>query len=429
MKKLMIVAVAALLGLSWWTTFSSAVQKPAEYQSYLAEAQKNEKKGIYYDAILNYQKALEYHPENMDIYLKIAEAYKNLGDENGFIQACTQAMNLEGDGEQAVMILADYYLEKGQKGDAIALLQAQIQQQESNGSLRAKLNSLAGGFDYIGEEYDEISNACGSCMLVKSGEDLGITDLQGNVVIRAQYEQMGMFGENGFAPVQKDGTWYYIDTNNYKRRQPDEEYEFLGVCNQGAIPAKKDGKWGYLNEDFQPVTKFEYDGATPFLNGLAALKKGEKWAIINTELKAVTDLGFDDIVCDDWGFCSRNGVVFAKIGEKYYLINSEGVQIGDEYDAVSPFLSSGPAAVMQAGKWGFVSSKGDQVLKCMFENASAFSELGYAPVCSGGKWGFIKENGDFVVEPQFEGAKTFNKEGAAPVKENGKWKLIQLDIY
>ena len=29
MKKLMIVAVAALLGLSWWTTFSSAVQKPA----------------------------------------------------------------------------------------------------------------------------------------------------------------------------------------------------------------------------------------------------------------------------------------------------------------------------------------------------------------------------------------------------------------
>ena len=116
MKKLMIVAVAALLGLSWWTTFSSAVQKPAEYQSYLAEAQKNEKKGIYYDAILNYQKALEYHPENMDIYLKIAEAYKNLGDENGFIQACTQAMNLEGDGEQAVMILADYYLEKGQKG-------------------------------------------------------------------------------------------------------------------------------------------------------------------------------------------------------------------------------------------------------------------------------------------------------------------------
>ena len=55
MKKLMIVAVAALLGLSWWTTFSSAVQKPAEYQSYLAEAQKNEKKGIYYDAILYYQ--------------------------------------------------------------------------------------------------------------------------------------------------------------------------------------------------------------------------------------------------------------------------------------------------------------------------------------------------------------------------------------
>ena len=33
---------------------------------------------------------------------------------------------------------------------------------------------------------------------------------------------------------------------------------------------------------------------------------------------------------------------FCKIGEKYYLINSEGVQIGDEYDAVSPFCHPVP---------------------------------------------------------------------------------------
>lgn len=111
------------------------------------------------------------------------------------------------------------------------------------------------------------------------------------------------------------------------------------------------------------------------------------------------------------------------------MINKDGIQIGESYDSVMPFVSADPAAVMQAGKWGFVSSEGKRVLQGAFENAGSFSEIGYAPASSGGKWGFIKENGDFVIDPQFEGAKAFNQNGIAPVKENGKWRLIQLDIY
>ena len=76
-------------------------------------------------------------------------------------------------------------------------------------------------------------------MRITSGEDVGILDEDGNSVIRAEYQYIGMFGENGFAPVEKDGEWYYIDTNGYKRRQPDETYEYLGTFNEGVLPAKK----------------------------------------------------------------------------------------------------------------------------------------------------------------------------------------------
>ena len=145
------------------------------------------------------------------------------------------------------------------------------------------------------------------------------------------------------------------------------------------------------------------------LNGIAAVKKDEKWALIDKDLKIITDFGFDDVVRDAWGFCSRNGVVFVKTGEQYQLLNSSGVQIGENYEAVSPFISQNPAAVQQAGKWGFVSSEGEKVLD--------------------ESWGFIKSNGDFVVNPQFADAKNFNSSGIAPVLSEGKWKLIQLDIY
>ena len=74
MKKLMIAAMVILLGLSWWVTFSAVTEKPMEYRRHLAEAQKYEDKGIYYDAVLEYQKALEFNPDNANIYLKMVPA-------------------------------------------------------------------------------------------------------------------------------------------------------------------------------------------------------------------------------------------------------------------------------------------------------------------------------------------------------------------
>ena len=55
-----------------------------------------------------------------------SEDYKNLGDESGFVDACNSAISIDGDNEQAIMILADYYVEQDEKKDAIALLKKYI---------------------------------------------------------------------------------------------------------------------------------------------------------------------------------------------------------------------------------------------------------------------------------------------------------------
>ena len=266
---------------------------------------------------------------------------------------------------------------------------------------------------------------------MRSGDLYGFLDMEGQEIIRAQYQSVGLFGDWNFAPVKKEDQSYYIDTNNYKRRQPEETYEILGVEKQGIIPAKKDGKWGYLNKEFQPLTDFVYDAATPVLEGIGAVCQGEKWALINTEMKFETDFIFSDVIRDEWGFCSRNGVIFVKSGDQYVLVDTEGKQIGTEkYDMASPFVSDKPAAVMQNGKWGFVSLDGEKILECMFQGAKSFSGIGYAPVQNEDEaWEYIKQNGDVLIQPQFEDAKVFNSEGFAPVKTDGTWKLIKMDIY
>ena len=104
-------------------------------------------------------------------------------------------------------------------------------------------------------------------------------------------------------------------------------------------------------------------------------------------------------------------MAFVKSGEQYILVDAEGKQLGSEsYEVAYPFVSDQPAAVMQSGKWGFVSIDGSKTLECMFAGAKSFSGIGYAPVQTDDGWGYIKQNGDIAVQPQFEDEKHLTAE-------------------
>lgn len=322
MKKLVVVAMIFLLGTAWWSTIDNFGVKKAEYRQHIAAAEKYEKQQIYYDAVLEYKNALEENPNQSELWIKIAQDYRNLGSDDEFEEACNQAISLEDDKHEALFMLTDYYLEEGRREDAIALLKRQAEKTKYNGDIKEKLQSLAGDVQTVSADYDEISTECSGYMYVKSGDLYGFLNSSGQEILRPEYQSVGLFGDWGVAPVQKDGESYYIDTNNYKRRQPEEAYQYLGTEKQGIIPAEKDGKWGYLNRQFQPLTEFIYDAATPILDGFGAVKQGESWALIGDDLQMATDFVFSDVLQDEWGFCSRNGVAFVKSGEQYILVDS-----------------------------------------------------------------------------------------------------------
>ena len=429
MKKMVIAAVLLLLGGAWYSAVSNYIEKPQEYQKLLKNAQEMEAKGIYYDAILDYQEALKYNLKNVNLYYKIAEAYEQLGEDENYEQMMLEAINLEKDNEEAVLTLTDHYLALDKKEDAIALLKGQIKKNGSE-SLNAKLQTLAGGYTRYSQEYEYISNPCIGYMKVQMNSQMGLVDATGKTVIWPQYNDIGVFGSNNFAPVKTENETYFIDENNYKRRVADVDCQELGIANEGVIPACQNGKWGYLNFDLQPVTEFVYDAATPVFSSMAAVCKDGKWALVDAKLNQITEFEFDDVIRDDWGFCSRNGVVFAKSSDAYRLINSEGLQIGkDTFENARAFVSDQPAAVQKDGKWGFVSISGELVQECRYQDADSFSEIGYAPVEENDLWGYIKGNGDYLITPVFDGAKCFTGKGLAPVMNNGTWSFIQLDIF
>ena len=107
---------------------------------------------------------------------------------------------------------------------------------------------------------------------------------------------------------------------------------------------------------------------------------------------------------------------------KYGFINTKGEQVVEcEFDWISDF-SEGLAKVEKDGKWGYINTKGEQVIECKFDYAEYFSE-GLARVEKDGKSGYINTKGEQVIECKFDYAWGFSK-GLALVEKDDKWGYI-----
>ena len=66
-----------------------------------------------------------------------------------------------------------------------------------------------------------------------------------------------------------------------------------------------------------------------------------------------------------------------------------------EFDGVGSF-NEGFAAVKKDGKYGYINTKGEQIVECKFDNGGDFNE-GFAVVKKDGKWGYINTKGCSVI--------------------------------
>lgn len=126
----------------------------------------------------------------------------------------------------------------------------------------------------------------------------------------------------GFAWVEKDGKWGYINTKG----EQIVECEFYGGWyfndfkdfNEGFASVKKDYKWGYINTKGEQAIECKFDYANDFNEGLASVKKDGKYGYINTKGEQVIECKFD---CA-WNF--SEGFAKVKKDGEYGYINSKG---------------------------------------------------------------------------------------------------------
>lgn len=231
-------------------------------------------------------------------------------------------------------------------------------------------------------------------------------------------------GPKGVMAVVKNRKYGFIDINGNILSPP--QWDIIRSVSDGMVQVMRGGTYegsnaqiGFLDISTGNIVGLgQWDWATDFHEGMAAVSQSDKWAYMDKTGKIVSppqwsrEIGGASFVRD----YSEGLVAVSKDGKCGYLDKTGKIVIPLQWDSAGDF-KEGMAAVSKGGKVGFIDKNGKVIIQPQYDGVNNFSE-GMAAVAKNGKWGYIDKTGKVVVPLQWKEAGDF-KDGTAVVGNSG----------
>ncbi len=226
-----------------------------------------------------------------------------------------------------------------------------------------------------------------------------------------------------FLPVKENSKWGYI--NEFGQEMIKPEFEEASLFSEGLAAVSVNGKYGYINKAGKTIIDFLFLDAEPFKNGSAIVKKDSVYGLISKngtfliqpqyqELSEANDNIYMAERNDNSGYLHKNGdtltgFIFDLAGdfingfaiinktEKYGLINIQGNYSIEPKYAELVFIGNGLLkALSENESWGILNLTGDTILPFSYDAIGEFSEQ-RALVAKKEKCGYVNEQGIIII--------------------------------
>jgi len=223
---------------------------------------------------------------------------------------------------------------------------------------------------------------------------------------------------NGFASVNVNGVWQFINRNGDTHIIPNVEY--LGAISNDLAVAKSDSLYGYMKPNGTWAIKPKYDYARDFSDGLAWVGRDNKHFIINTYGEEIYE---ENNVNHHYHSEFHNGFSRIYNKEECIIIDKTGKEcFKTESNTIHDF-SNGLALCKTPEGYGYLDTHFKWIIPSNkgIDNGTSFTPSGIAAVSINGKWGLINKKGKFVLQPEFDNVQPYMRAG----KENVKYWLVK----
>ncbi len=248
--------------------------------------------------------------------------------------------------------------------------------------------------------------------IVKLKGKFGAIDTSGNIVLPFIYSELGKF-ENGLAPMSLDSIFGFVDRNGTLKIKsfytPPPFSEGLSFTDDTATRYDPDTQGdttysGMCCGDFIIDTsgtilgKYKYGQHGDFHDGLAAAKDNSLMGFINKKGKVVVPIQYD------FATSFKNGTAAVSFRGSYFfrcgIIDKKGRWvIPCKYEDLSNFSDDGIACAKMNGKYGFINRSGRWVVPNIYDdyNGMPDGKDGLIPVKKDGIWGYIDKTGKRIL--------------------------------
>lgn len=240
---------------------------------------------------------------------------------------------------------------------------------------------------------------------LKKGGKWGYCNQDGKLVIPLQFDSAETFHE-GLAAVKIKRKWGFINLKGELVIQP--QYDETSIFQEGLCAVAVKGVWGYINQNNEQVILPQFGDANAFRQGVAVVYLREK-----------TDEDWED---EKGSYCLIDKEGKNLTTAKYKSIDAftEGLAKVEIADLLDEY----------ATKKGFINLAGQEVIRAIYDDAEHFSEglaaVGVKDSTKQGsdsdvtaeraylarinpayKYGYINTKGEEIIKPQFSSAAAF----------------------
>lgn len=282
----------------------------------------------------------------------------------------------------------------------------------------------------------------------------GFLDLDGRIVLDADFDQMIEHCADGRLQAYKNKEWLYFKADGEPLQPPDGR--LLDATCYGGVPPftlKIGDKFGLVDGSSNPLTPVQFDAITFAGPGIKNVKIGGKWGRIGADGGWLLEPKFDYLsdgvdlfvasIDGKRGFMRPDGTWLIEPKFDAARLRADGtafvtvsgatgvLRLTDQSWAVPPrpgaMCDSSNAIVSQTDRERIILSRtGETWIDIGAPRIGLNLDFGLLAFLKDDKWGLIDTAGQIVVEPQFEEPVYFMPKlrGVAWAKRNGNWCAI-----
>lgn len=226
--------------------------------------------------------------------------------------------------------------------------------------------------------------------LLKQGEQYGVIDRKGNIIIDAKYSEIKIPNPEKavFACYQGED----VKILNEKKEEILSQYSNVEpirlknivsdlMYEKSVLKYKKDEKYGLISFDGKEITKPIYDeiDSLPYKEGELLVKQNEKYGVINIKGNKIVEIIYDKIAVDEF-YTDENRYKYA--GYIVSITTQEGY------------------------RYGYLNFKGEEILKPEYNELTRVTEIqenenAYLLCAKNGRYGIMK-NQETIIGNEYQ---------------------------